>query len=103
MGMLNPVPICPFMISTVLLSSNITYHWLFNMSNTTGVNSGAGTAYPEHLNLPPIPTFCGVRFAKSIDYPFDVILLKTALKIPKRVIRSYIKQSMQFPLKIPLD
>jgi len=27
------------------LSSVITYHWIFNKSNTTGTISGAGTAY----------------------------------------------------------
>ena len=85
MGMLNPVPIYPFIISTVLLSPNITYHRIFNMSNTTGVNSGAGIAYPsgvpEFTTLPHI--LSGDRFVKLIDYTFDVLLLKMVLTIPK--------------------
>ena len=76
MGMLNPVPIYPFIISTVLLSPNITYLRIFNPSSTTGVNSGAGTAYPS--GVPEITTLphilSGDRFVKLIDYTFDVLM-----------------------------
>jgi len=45
----------------------MTYHWVCNKSNTTGVTSGAGTAYlsgaPEFT-----PGFSGVRVAQSLVF-----------------------------------
>jgi len=48
----------------MVLSLFNTYYQVCNKSNTMGVTSGAGTAYPSRIKE-LIPGFCGVRLAQS--------------------------------------
>jgi hypothetical protein len=42
-------------------------HWVCNVSNTTSVTSGAGTAYPSETSK-ITPVFRGVRFPRSLIF-----------------------------------
>ena len=48
-----------------VLSSFMTYHWGYNQINTTGITSGAGTAYPSGA-LEFTAVFDGVRVTRSL-------------------------------------
>jgi hypothetical protein len=45
----------------------MTYHQLYNKSNSMGANSGTGTAYPSG-DLISSPVFSGVRIGQSLVF-----------------------------------
>ena len=51
----------------------MTYHRLFNKSNTTGATCGAGTVYPFRAQQPPV--FSVARVTRSLVFMCNVLLI----------------------------
>ena len=59
----------------------MTYHSMFNKSNTTAATNGTGTAYPSGAHVFILVLLCGIRVAQSLVclycLSFDLLLLVT--------------------------